>query len=47
MRRSLVDLPFQSGADLHEIGSDATLTLPQHALMWLAGWTGLCRMTGL
>ncbi|MBN9449086.1 MAG: ABC transporter ATP-binding protein [Bosea sp.] len=32
-----VDLPFQSGADLHEIGSDATLTLPQHALMWLAG----------
>ncbi|KUL94085.1 ABC transporter ATP-binding protein [Bosea sp. WAO] len=31
-----VDLPFQSGSDLHEIGTDATLTLPRHALMWLA-----------
>ncbi|WP_332682741.1 ABC transporter ATP-binding protein [Bosea sp. (in: a-proteobacteria)] len=32
-----VDLPFQSGRDLHEIGTAATLTLPPHALMWLAG----------
>jgi iron(III) transport system ATP-binding protein len=31
-----VDMPFQSGRDLHEIGSEATVTLSPHALIWLA-----------
>ena len=31
-----VDVPFQSGAELFEIGARATLTLPQRLLLWLA-----------
>jgi iron(III) transport system ATP-binding protein len=31
-----VDMPFQSGRDLHEIGAPATVTLSPHALIWLA-----------
>ncbi|HEY5794504.1 MAG TPA: ABC transporter ATP-binding protein [Bosea sp. (in: a-proteobacteria)] len=31
-----VDMPFQSGRDLHEIGADATVTLSPHALIWLS-----------
>ncbi|CAN7730402.1 ABC transporter ATP-binding protein [Bosea sp. LjRoot9] len=31
-----VDVPFQSGEDLLEIGEAATLTLPQRLLLWLA-----------
>jgi iron(III) transport system ATP-binding protein len=31
-----VDMPFQSGRDLREIGAQATVTLSPHALIWLA-----------
>ncbi|PZU95160.1 MAG: polyamine ABC transporter ATP-binding protein [Chelatococcus sp.] len=31
-----VDMPFQSGRDLHEVGARTTLTLSPHALIWLS-----------
>jgi len=31
-----VDMPFQSGRDLHDIGAQATVTLSPHALIWLS-----------
>ncbi len=31
-----VDVPFQSGSGLFEVGSGATLRLSPHALLWLA-----------